>query len=112
MKYSIIISLGKRQLYLLGDQKVLKSYPVGIGKILTATPIGTFRIITKAPNPGGLYGAMWIGLNKPHYGIHGTNNPQSIGKLVSKGCVRMYNKDVVELANTVPVETVVIIRSY
>ncbi|NLI93354.1 MAG: L,D-transpeptidase [Peptococcaceae bacterium] len=110
MAYSIVVSLGKRQLYLLDDRKVIKTYPVGIGKILTETPSGTFRIINKAPNPGGPFGAMWMGLNKPHYGIHGTNDPQSIGKQVSHGCIRMYNPDVLELSRIVPVGTTVTIR--
>lgn len=110
MAYSIVVSLGRRQLYLLENNKVIRAYPVGIGKILTGTPSGVFRIINKAPNPGGPFGAMWMGLNKPHYGIHGTNNPQSIGKQVSKGCIRMHNADVLDLARKVPIGTTVTIR--
>lgn len=109
--YSIIVSRSNRRLYLLQDGNVIKSYPVGIGKIVTATPTGTYKIINKAPNPGGPFGAMWMGLSKPHYGIHGTNDPQSIGKLVSKGCIRMYNAHVLELSKIVPIGTTVIIRA-
>ncbi|HWI55285.1 MAG TPA: L,D-transpeptidase [Desulfobacteria bacterium] len=109
MAYSITVSLNQRRLHLLQDTILLKSYPVGIGKILTTTPTGTFRIINKAPNPGGPFGVMWMGLSRPHYGIHGTNNPQSIGKQVSKGCVRMHNRDVLELARIVPIGTPVTI---
>jgi lipoprotein-anchoring transpeptidase ErfK/SrfK len=54
---------------------------------------------------------MWLGLSHPHYGIHGTDNPISIGGYVSHGCVRMYNRDVLDLANQVPIGTVVIITS-
>lgn len=110
MAYSIVVTLNTRYLHLIQDKKVIKSYPVGIGKMLTATPTGTFKIINKAPNPGGPYGAMWMGLSKPHYGIHGTNDPQSIGKLVSKGCVRMHNEDVLALSKIVPIGTTVVIR--
>jgi lipoprotein-anchoring transpeptidase ErfK/SrfK len=110
MAYSIVVSLAKRQLYLLENNRVIRAYPVGIGKILTGTPSGRFRIINKAPNPGGPFGAMWMGLNKPHYGIHGTNDPGSIGKQVSKGCIRMYNRDVLELSRIVPIGTIVTIR--
>jgi lipoprotein-anchoring transpeptidase ErfK/SrfK len=78
--------------------------------MLTSTPSGTFSIINKAPNPGGPFGSMWLGLSKPHYGIHGTNNPASIGKNVSHGCIRMYNRDVNELARLVPIGTPVYIR--
>ena len=65
--------------------------------MVTATPTGTFEIINKAPNPDSPFGAMWMGLSKPHYGIHGTNDPLSIGKYVSKECIRMYNPDVIQL---------------
>ena len=110
MAYSIIVSLGKRRLYLLDNNIVIQSYPVGIGTILNKTPSGRFWIINKAPNPGGPYGAMWMGLNEPHYGIHGTNDPGSIGRQVSKGCIRMYNDDVLHLSRVVPIGTRVIIR--
>ncbi len=110
MAYSIIVSLNKRQLYLLENNRVIRGFPVGIGKILSETPTGQYTIINKAPNPGGPYGAMWMGLSRPHYGIHGTNAPWSIGKRVSKGCIRMFNEDVLELAKIVPIGTPVTIR--
>lgn len=78
--------------------------------MLTSTPFGNFVIINKAPNPGGPFGTLWMSLSKEHYGIHGTNNPSSIGKAVSKGCIRMYNKDVEELASIVPIGTAVFIH--
>lgn len=78
---------------------------MGIGKSDTATPIGKYHIISKVRNPGGPFGAMWLGLNQLHYGIHGTNNPSSIGGAVSKGCVRMYNRDVLELSRLVTIGT-------
>ncbi|WP_026677445.1 L,D-transpeptidase [Fictibacillus gelatini] len=105
MPYEIFVSTTRRQLSLFKEGKLVKQYPVGIGKMLTPTPVGTFTIINKSPNPGGPFGVMWMGLSKPHYGIHGTNNPSSIGKYVSHGCIRMYNHDVLELAHTVPIGT-------
>jgi lipoprotein-anchoring transpeptidase ErfK/SrfK len=75
--------------------------------MLTATPQGEFVIVNREPNPGGPFGAMWLSLSKIHYGIHGTNDPSSIGKSVSLGCVRMHNKDVLELARIVPNGTAV-----
>jgi lipoprotein-anchoring transpeptidase ErfK/SrfK len=109
LAYSIQVSLANRRLSLFRDGQFVNSYPIGIGKILTATPTGTYRIINKHPNPGGPFGVMWMGLSRPHYGIHGTNNPASIGKLVSHGCIRMYNRDVLELARIVPIGTPVTI---
>ncbi|MFC7372797.1 L,D-transpeptidase [Fictibacillus iocasae] len=110
MAYEIFVSLSRHSLALTRDGKVIKRYPVGVGKMLTPTPHGTHTIINKAPNPGGPYGAMWMGLSEPHYGIHGTNNPSSIGKNVSKGCIRMQNKDVLELSKIVPIGTKVYIN--
>lgn len=110
MAYSIVISLNKRELSLLQDNRIIKKYPVGIGKSGTPTPTGTYRIISKTPNPGGSFGVMWMGLSKPHYGIHGTNQPASIGRQVSKGCIRMHNKDILDLAKIVPVGTTVTIK--
>ncbi|MEJ8554183.1 L,D-transpeptidase [Tepidibacter sp. Z1-5] len=81
-----------------------------LGKPSTPTPKGTFTIVNKAYKPGGPFGERWLGLSKPHYGIHGTNNPSSIGKAISNGCIRMYNKDVIELYNIVRIGTVVIIN--
>jgi lipoprotein-anchoring transpeptidase ErfK/SrfK len=80
-----------------------------IGKPSTPTPKGNFKIINKAINPGGPFGARWLGLNKKGYGIHGTNNPSSIGKAVSNGCIRTYNQNIIELSNIVPIGTEVLI---
>ncbi|MDR9852417.1 MULTISPECIES: L,D-transpeptidase [unclassified Paenibacillus] len=108
--YRIIVDLSDRTLYLLDGDQVVKSYPVGIGKMVTSTPTGEFTIINKQLHPGGPFGALWMGLSKPHYGIHGTNNPSSIGHEVSHGCIRMYNEDVLDLSSYVPVGTRVTIR--
>lgn len=108
--FSIHISLSKRTLTLLYQGQVRKVYPIGVGRMLHNTPVGNFVIVNRAPNPGGPYGTMWLSLSKKGYGIHGTNDPSSIGKYVSLGCVRMYNKDVEELAKTIPNGTAVIIR--
>jgi lipoprotein-anchoring transpeptidase ErfK/SrfK len=108
--YRIIVDVSDRKLHLLDGDRVVRTFPVGIGKMLTETPIGEYTIMNKQPNPGGPFGVYWLGLSKPHYGIHGTNNPSSIGKQVSHGCVRMYNEDVTYLANTVPIGTHVTIR--
>ncbi|AOZ92460.1 L,D-transpeptidase [Paenibacillus crassostreae] len=108
--YRIIVDLSDRNLYLLDGNIVTRSFPVGIGKMLTQTPIGEFTIVNKQNNPGGPFGVMWMGLSKPHYGIHGTNDPSSIGREVSHGCIRMYNDDVLALSSLVPINTRVTIR--
>jgi lipoprotein-anchoring transpeptidase ErfK/SrfK len=108
--YRIIVDLSDRQLHLLDGNTVVRSFPVGIGKMVTETPTGEFTIVNKQANPGGPYGAFWMGLSKPSYGIHGTNDPSSIGRMVSRGCIRMYNDDVLALTKLVPVGTRVTIR--
>jgi len=101
----IVIRIKSRKLDLYQQDKLYKTYPVAVGRPLTPTPTGRFTIINKAVNPGGAYGARWMGLSKPHIGIHGTNNPSSIGKAASKGCIRMHNKDAEELFGLVTVGT-------
>jgi lipoprotein-anchoring transpeptidase ErfK/SrfK len=106
----IIVDLSDRRLYVLKDDVVVRSFPVGIGRIVSQTPVGEFTIINKQENPGGPFGVLWMGLSKPHYGIHGTNDPSSIGREVSRGCIRMHNADVLELSAMAPVGTRVTIR--
>lgn len=107
--YAITINRSLHKLTLYRDSIVFKNYPVAVGKPSTPTPVGTFRIVNRAINPGGPFGARWLGLNAPNgdYGIHGTNNPSSIGKDVSNGCIRMFNEQVIELSNLVSIGTVV-----
>jgi len=108
--YRIEVSVTNRWLRLHKDGVLQKQYPIAVGRMLYATPVGNFIIINKAPNPGGPFGTMWMSLSKEHYGIHGTNDPNSIGKAVSRGCIRMYNRDVEELARIIPIGTLVTIH--
>ena len=54
---------------------------------------------------------LYAGGKDTLYRIHGTNEPQSIGKSVSSGCIRMLNEDVAELFEKVDIGTKVIVRS-
>lgn len=109
--YSIQIDTNNHTLTLFKNGTIYRVYPVAVGKPSTPTPKGHFRIKNKATNPGGPFGARWLGLTAPggSYGIHGTNNPSSIGKNISNGCIRLYNKDVIELSSLVPIHTEVVI---
>lgn len=53
------------------------------------------------PGPNGPVGVVWIDLSKEHYGIHGTPEPQTIGRAQSHGCVRLTNWDAARLAQMV-----------
>jgi lipoprotein-anchoring transpeptidase ErfK/SrfK len=95
--------------------------PVGTWKILGATVWPWFRYdegmlnygvrtenyYNLPPGPNNLVGILWMGLNKPGIGIHGTNNPETIGRAASHGCIRLANwdaarvKDLVSVGNTV-----------
>jgi lipoprotein-anchoring transpeptidase ErfK/SrfK len=103
--YKIHINTEENILTLYKNNEFYKSYPIAVGKESTPTPKGIFKIKNKSKNPGGPYGARWMGLSIPHYGIHGTNDPNSIGKDVSKGCIRLHNEDIIELYDLVPIGT-------
>jgi lipoprotein-anchoring transpeptidase ErfK/SrfK len=125
----IIINKTTNKLAFIRNGKIEAVYPVATGFNASLTPEGLFTVTVKAKNPyyrkknipGGApnnpLGTRWIGFNARGtdgrvYGIHGTNNPASIGKYVSQGCVRMYNGDVEQLYEKGPIGTkVLIIRS-
>lgn len=109
--YHININTQAHTLTLLKGNHIYKTYKIAVGKPSTPTPKGTFKIINRAINPGGPFGARWLGSNIPYgdYGIHDTNNPSSIGKSISNGCIRMFNNQVIELSNLVTIGTIVII---
>ncbi|MBS9722427.1 L,D-transpeptidase [Tianweitania sp. BSSL-BM11] len=59
------------------------------------------KVLRIPPGPNGPVGSIWIALDKPTYGIHGTPEPSKIGKTESHGCVRLTNWDAAELAKIV-----------
>lgn len=120
------ISLSRRRVTLYRGTTKIKSYPVAVGRRGWETPTGSFQVIQMKKNPTWIHpwtgkaipgghpknplGRYWIGFwtNGTNYiGLHGTPNPESIGKAVSHGCVRMYNQDIQELFNQVDAQTVI-----
>jgi lipoprotein-anchoring transpeptidase ErfK/SrfK len=110
----IVISIPDRKLALVVNGEVLKVYDIAVGTAQTPSPSGEFKIVHRiekptyyAPGvvirPGNKnpLGTRWIGLSRKGYGIHGTNEPLSIGKAASHGCIRMKNADVEELFSLV-----------
>jgi lipoprotein-anchoring transpeptidase ErfK/SrfK len=63
------------------------------------------------PGPNGPVGVVWIDLSKEHYGIHGTPNPETIGRAESHGCVRLTNWDAARLAQMVKPGTQVLFEA-
>lgn len=107
----IRIVLSLRRLFLYENGNIIANYPVAIGKPTTPTPAGEFVIIDKLLNPGGVFGTRWMGFTERRHGIHGTNQPESIGNAVSNGCVRLRNENVEELFDQVEVGTPVIVET-
>lgn len=99
-----------RHLMLLDGHRVVLTYPVGVGKVSTPTPVGDFYIVSRIVQPGGILGTRWLGLNYDAYGIHGTNRPDSIGRMMSNGCIRLHNHHIEVLFDYVPFGTPVLIR--
>ena len=62
---------------------------------------GNKEPLTLPPGPNGPVGSIWIDLTKETYGIHGTANPDLVGKTLSHGCVRLTNWDAEELGRLV-----------
>ncbi|MFM5929549.1 MAG: L,D-transpeptidase [Novosphingobium sp.] len=69
------------------------------------------KAATLPPGPNGPVGVVWIDLSKPHYGIHGTPHPETIGRAESHGCVRLTNWDVARLAQMVHAGTQVLFEA-
>jgi hypothetical protein len=106
----IVVSVEDRKLALVENGQVVKVYSVAVGKASTPSPVGTFSIKRRVanptyhhdgktipPGPGNPVGTRWMGLSIKGYGIHGTNEPKSIGRAASHGCIRMAKADLEEL---------------
>jgi len=119
----VIVSIPNRKLALLENGKVVRIYRVAVGKASTPSPTGAFKIVNRVTNPtyyhngqviaagkGNPVGTRWMGLSAKGYGIHGTNQPNSIGKAASTGCIRMGQRDLEELFERVNVGDRVEIR--
>ena len=118
-----------------GDGKLLAQFPVTTGSEHDPLPLGDWKILGVSrnpdfhfnpklfwdvsdskkdallkPGPNGPVGVVWIDLSKEHYGLHGTNEPGSIGHSESHGCVRLTNWDAARLAQMVKSGTAVVFK--
>ncbi len=98
---------------------------IGVGESVTPTPRGRYYLtdLVKPPNPDGLYGAYAFGLSAHsnvlssfgagdgQIGLHGTNDPETLGTQVSHGCIRVSNKVIKSFVRHLPLGTPVTIRS-
>jgi lipoprotein-anchoring transpeptidase ErfK/SrfK len=131
---AILINRGLNKLYLYKNTgKALvpwRTFSVATGQSIYPTPKGTFHIVVKwvnptwypptqdawakgllpvPPGPGNPLGTRWMGLSAPGVGIHGTDEPGSIGYSASHGCIRMQVPDAEWLFARVQVGTTVFI---
>jgi lipoprotein-anchoring transpeptidase ErfK/SrfK len=123
---TLTLKLKEKKVYVYKDGKAIANYPVAIGKKGWETPTGDWYVMEKIANPGWTsfknsstviapgtkspLGERWIGFwtdGNDMIGFHGTPDVKSIGKAVSHGCVRMFDKDVKALFPLVKVGTTV-----
>jgi lipoprotein-anchoring transpeptidase ErfK/SrfK len=106
----LVVSIPDRKLVVIENNEVVEVFTVAVGAPNSPSPTGTFTIVNRvanptyyhpgkviAPGPQNPIGTRWIGLNQKGYGIHGTDQPSSIGDAKSHGCIRLRNADVERL---------------
>lgn len=101
----IVVNISAKTLTVYRNGSIFREFLVATGKPSTPTPVGSFTVVNKQIDPGGPYGTRWLGLSERGYGIHGTNDPSSIGTAASNGCIRMYNEDIEALFSITNVGT-------
>ena len=114
------------QVTLYRGETALKAYPIAVGRSGWETPLGEFRVfemihdpawkhpltrkVFAAGDPKNELGRYWIGFwtnGNISVGFHGTPHPETVGKSMSHGCIRMRDKDIEELFEQVDVGTLV-----
>lgn len=122
---SIQIDKSERVLYVLdAEKRPVAGFPISIGNEKNdPLPVGTMAIKNEVKNPGFTYdpkllksapkdaakvdiapgpnnpvGSIWLGLTKPHWGIHGTSNPSNVGHSETNGCIHLTNWDAERLS--------------
>ncbi len=107
--FHALVTIRTHELIIHNNGCYVKRYLIGAGKD-RSTPIGTFKVLGKESNPtyygpGGVIkaddpanplGERWLDIGNS-FGIHGTNEPDSVGQDRSRGCIRLTNEDVAEV---------------
>jgi L,D-transpeptidase ErfK/SrfK len=129
---AIVINIPQRLLFHTDTTGAVSVYPVGLGRPGWPTFAGPFRVasletnpvwdvppsiqeemrrsgmpvLTRVPpGPANPLGRFWIGLDRPGYGIHGTNAPASIYRFQTHGCIRLHPADVARLFPAITIGT-------
>lgn len=131
----VFVNLKERMVEVYDRQNMIAAFPITPGSSSIPAPRGNWKIVVMAsmpffrhdekmlnegvrsenfhhlpPGPNSPVGVMWMGLNRRGIGLHGTNNPDTIGRAASHGCIRLANWDAVQLSRLVSVGTPIIIR--
>lgn len=123
--YYVTVDRGEHRLTVYRSGRVMMRQPVGVGRSVLPTPRGLYYIVEllQQPNPKGPYGPYAFGLSgfsnvlysfgggSGQIGLHGTNDPASIGHNASHGCIRLRNAVITKLARILPLGTPVRILS-
>ena len=114
-RYRIELSVSQRRLQVYRGAELLLDEPIGVGARDTPTPGGRYYLkeLLRPPDPDGFYGPYAYGLSgfsnevfdyrggEGVIGIHGTDDPDSVGRDVSSGCIRLRNQAIVRLAEEI-----------
>lgn len=130
----LVINLAELRLYDFGGPDAVRTFPIGIGRQGFTTPLGRTKVVRKQenptwypteetlvdrpglaeavpPGPDNPMGSHALYLGWPTYAIHGTNKPWGVGRLISRGCIRLYPEDIAALYPTVALGTPVSVVS-
>jgi lipoprotein-anchoring transpeptidase ErfK/SrfK len=130
----VFVDTKERLLEVFDNNQLVCVFPITPGSTTLPAPVGTWHIVgittwpwfrydegmlnygvrtetffNLPPGPNNLVGVAWMGLNRPGIGLHGTNNPETIGRAASHGCIRLANWDAVRVKELVSVGNTVII---
>lgn len=128
----VYVDTKERFLLIYDNDQLVAEFPITPGSTTLPAPIGVWKILGIAtlpvfrhdegilnfgvksdtafnlpPGPNNPVGILWMGLNKPHVGIHGTNQPETIGRAASHGCIRTANWDAARVKELVTVGNMV-----
>jgi lipoprotein-anchoring transpeptidase ErfK/SrfK len=111
--YKLVVQRKRHRLLLLRNGRIAKRFRIAIGAGITPTPAGRYYVTDLIRSTDPFYGPYAFGLSartREQLGIHGTDQPGSIGSDVSRGCIRVHNGVIKRLAKIVPIGTPVVIR--
>lgn len=134
-KRSLVLLRSERLIEVYEEGRIVACFPCTPGSAKIPVPLGTWKITSNIlmphfrwdksvldsgvrsenafmlpPGPNSPVGIVWMGINRPSIGMHGTNTPDRIGRNESSGCIRLANWDAFTLCQLVKAGTKVEVR--